>query len=159
MKLDVERVGARVEERRLEDARRDASEARAAALLANHSGLKDSAGAKVPLVAVPKFLLLFANASSSKPTDEQAVSLSERYLKGKQVEKLSARGYGPDEAVLHFVGVVTNRCVASTLLHGIEMGYEAVLLEGGCCAADAEQHASGLQSIRDKGGDAVEVRT
>ena len=67
------------------------SEARAAALLANHSGLKDSAGAKVPLVAVPKFLLLFANASSSKPTDEQAVSLSERYLKGKQVEKLSAR--------------------------------------------------------------------
>lgn len=75
------------------------------------------------------------------------------------IEKLTARGFGPDEAVLHFVGVVTNRCVASTLLHGVSLGYEAVLLEGGCCAADDhEQHADGVKNIREKGGEAVEVR-
>jgi len=74
------------------------------------------------------------------------------------VEKLTARGLGPDEATLHFVGVVTNRCVASTLLHGVSLGYEAVLLEGGCCAADDKQHVDGVKNIREKGGAAVEVR-
>ena len=73
-------------------------------------------------------------------------------------EKLAARGLGPDEATLHFVGVVTNRCVASTLLHGVSRGYEAVLLEGGCCAADDQQHLEGVKSIREKGGEAVDVR-
>ena len=71
--------------------------------------------------------------------------------------KLEALGLGPDEATLHFLGVVTNRCVASSLLHAVNHGYEAVLLEGGCCAADAEQHADGVKMVTEKGGGAVTV--
>ena len=74
------------------------------------------------------------------------------------VDKLRALGCGPDEATLVFTGVVTNRCVSSTLLHGVEHGYEAELLEGGCCAADAEQHAQGIALVREKGSGAVIIK-
>ena len=74
------------------------------------------------------------------------------------VDKLRALGCGPDEATLVFTGVVTNRCVSSTLLHGVEHGYEAELLEGGCCAADAEQHAQGIALVREKSGGAVLIK-
>ena len=73
------------------------------------------------------------------------------------LQKLIERGLGPDEAVLYFVGVVTNRCVASSLLHAVRHGYETVLLEGGCCAATVEQHEAGVKNIREKGAGAVEV--
>mmetsp|Transcript_16760 Transcript_16760/g.29371 ORF Transcript_16760/g.29371 Transcript_16760/m.29371 type:complete len:359 (-) Transcript_16760:77-1153(-) len=72
------------------------------------------------------------------------------------LEKLTSRGFGPDEAVLSFCGVVTNRCVASSLLHAVDHGYNVQLLEGGCCAADEEQHARGVTMILEKGGHAVE---
>lgn len=70
--------------------------------------------------------------------------------------KLTQRGFGPDEAVLSFCGVVTNRCVASSLLHAVDNGYSVRLLEGGCCASDAEQHQQGVDMILEKGGHAVE---
>jgi len=73
------------------------------------------------------------------------------------LEKLTSSGYGPDDAVLCFTGVLTNRCVASSLLHGMKHGYEAKLLEGGCCAADATQHQQGLEKIRTTGKGAVEI--
>jgi len=73
------------------------------------------------------------------------------------LDKLCEHGLGPDEATLYYVGVVTNRCVASSLLHSVEHGYEAVLLEGGCSAADDAQHTQGVQLIVDKGKEAVAV--
>ena len=73
------------------------------------------------------------------------------------LEKLVSSGYGPDDAVLCFTGVVTNRCVASTLLHGVKHGYETQLLEGGCCAADVDQHKQGLKKIRAGAKGAVEM--
>lgn len=70
--------------------------------------------------------------------------------------KLTKRGFGPNEAVLSFCGVVTNRCVASSLLHAVHNGYSVQLLEGGCCAYDTEQHRQGVEIILEKGGDAVD---
>ena len=64
-----------------------------------------------------------------------------------------------DEALLTFTGVVTNRCVASTLLHAVHHGYQTRLLEGGCGAADDKQHQDGLAMIREKGGAFVEIAT
>ena len=73
------------------------------------------------------------------------------------LQKLSERGLGPDEATLHFVGVVTNRCVASSLLHAATLGYRTRCLMGGCRAANAAAHEKGLAMIREKGGDGVEM--
>ena len=73
------------------------------------------------------------------------------------VDKLKAKGFGPDEAELSFCGVVTNRCVASSLLHSVEHGYMTRLLEGGCCAANEAEHAQGLALIREKAGECVEI--
>ena len=73
------------------------------------------------------------------------------------LEKLSSACFGPDDAVLCFTGVLTNRCVASSLLHGVALGYETQLLEGGCCAADAAQHQQGLEKIRESGKGAVKI--
>jgi hypothetical protein len=70
--------------------------------------------------------------------------------------KLRERALGPDDAILSFCGVVTNRCVASSLLHAVEHGFHVRLLEGGCCAYDSEQHRNGVNTILQKGGDAVE---
>ena len=72
-------------------------------------------------------------------------------------EKLTNAGCGPHDAVLCFTGVLTNRCVASSLLHAVAFGFETQLLQGGCCAADAAQHRQGLEKIRAQGKGAVEV--
>ena len=71
--------------------------------------------------------------------------------------KLKRLGFGPDEAEASFCGVVTNRCVASSLLHSVQHGYSCKLLEGGCMAASDQEHVDGVAMIRDKGGAAVEV--
>jgi len=74
------------------------------------------------------------------------------------LQQLSARGYGPAEGTqLSFVGVVTNRCVASSLLHAATLGYRTRCLMGGCRAANAAAHEKGLAMIREKGGDGVEM--
>jgi hypothetical protein len=73
------------------------------------------------------------------------------------LRKLERLGLGPNEAVGTFCGVVTNRCVASSLLHAVQHGYEARLLEGGCMAASDEEHAQGLALIKEKGGAMVEM--
>ena len=49
------------------------------------------------------------------------------------------------------------RCVASSLLHAVELGYRTRLLEGGCAAYDEAQHRAGMEMIREKGGDSVQV--
>ena len=71
--------------------------------------------------------------------------------------KLRRLGFGPGEADATFCGVVTNRCVASSLLHAVEHGYRARLLEGGCMAATDGEHSAGLALIKDKGGASVEI--
>jgi len=73
------------------------------------------------------------------------------------LEKLVARDLGPDEAELVFCGVVTDRCVASSLLHAVEHGYQTALLEGGCCSVDETRHTKGVAMIRDKAGACVDV--
>jgi len=74
------------------------------------------------------------------------------------LQQLSARGYGPAEGTqLSFMGVVTNRCVASSLLHAATLGYRTRCLMGGCRAANAAAHEKGLAMIREKGGDGVEM--
>jgi hypothetical protein len=73
------------------------------------------------------------------------------------LQKLEAAGYGPGDTVLSFCGVVTNRCVASSLIHSVTHGYDARLLVGGCRAASDEEHELGVQLIRDKCGNHVEV--
>jgi len=71
--------------------------------------------------------------------------------------KLRRLGFGPEQAEASFCGVVTNRCVASSLLHAVENGYRARLIEGGCMAASDDEHAAGVSLIREKGGLNVEV--
>ena len=73
------------------------------------------------------------------------------------LSKLSRLDLAPDQAELTFCGVVTDRCVASSLLHAVTHGYTTRLLEGGCMAASAEEHAKGIDMIRTKGGEQVEV--
>ena len=73
------------------------------------------------------------------------------------LQKLTDAGFGPDEALLSFCGVVTNRCVASSLLHAVNHGFETKLLEGGCAAASDKEHVDGVAMIREKGAGAVEV--
>ena len=53
--------------------------------------------------------------------------------------------------------MVTNRCVASSLLHAVKNGYSARLLEGGCMAASDEEHTQGVALIKEKGGGHVVV--
>jgi nicotinamidase-related amidase len=61
------------------------------------------------------------------------------------------------QAEATFCGVVTNRCVASSLLHAVKNGYSARLLEGGCMAASDEEHTQGVALIKEKGGGHVVV--
>ena len=70
---------------------------------------------------------------------------------------LTARGYPAATTDLAFCGVVTDRCVASSLLHAAAHGYRCTLLQGGCCAVSDAKQEKGLALIREKGGALVDI--
>lgn len=63
-------------------------------------------------------------------------------------EMLQAQQLGPEDARLYFTGIVTNRCVQSSLIHACELGYSTTLLKGGTQAATGAEDAKGKEHIK-----------
>lgn len=63
------------------------------------------------------------------------------------LEQLAGLGYPPDETELTFTGVVTNRCVQSSLNHACKEGYSIVFDGSGTAAASNDEHEEGKRDI------------
>eukprot|EP00933_Yihiella_yeosuensis_P024696 TRINITY_DN19142_c0_g3_i1.p1 TRINITY_DN19142_c0_g3~~TRINITY_DN19142_c0_g3_i1.p1 ORF type:complete len:332 (+),score=61.91 TRINITY_DN19142_c0_g3_i1:196-1191(+) len=63
-------------------------------------------------------------------------------------ETLVHVGLSPDEASLTFVGMLTNRCVQSSLTHACAEGYDVSVLSAGTVAEDNGQHSKGLALVK-----------
>lgn len=64
------------------------------------------------------------------------------------IAQLAGVGYGPDRAILSFTGVVTSRCVQSSLVHACNSGYETELIKGACADVSVADHEKGIQQVR-----------
>jgi len=62
--------------------------------------------------------------------------------------QLVEAGYGPENTQLSFTGVVTSRCVQSSLVHACNVGYKTELIKGACADASDADHTKGLESVR-----------
>jgi len=56
-------------------------------------------------------------------------------------------GFGPDQAELFFSGIVTDRCVAKSLISACKGGYKTTLIEKAAMATSPADHGNGLQAI------------
>jgi nicotinamidase-related amidase len=62
--------------------------------------------------------------------------------------QLTEAGYGPENAQLSFTGVVTSRCVQSSLVHACNVGYKTELIKGACADASDSDHTKGVEAVR-----------
>jgi len=64
------------------------------------------------------------------------------------LSQLTEAGYGPEHAELSFTGVVTSRCVQSSLVHACNVGYKTELITSACADTSESDHAKGLEAVR-----------
>eukprot|EP00933_Yihiella_yeosuensis_P024695 TRINITY_DN19142_c0_g2_i1.p1 TRINITY_DN19142_c0_g2~~TRINITY_DN19142_c0_g2_i1.p1 ORF type:complete len:360 (+),score=59.52 TRINITY_DN19142_c0_g2_i1:83-1081(+) len=65
------------------------------------------------------------------------------------LETLSHADFSPDEASLTFVGILTNRCVQSSLNHACADGYDVSILTEGSMASDESRQNRGLRLVQE----------
>ena len=60
---------------------------------------------------------------------------------------LTKFGFGPADAELFFSGIVTDRCVAKSLISACRAGYKTTLIEKAAMATSPADHGIGLQNF------------